>query len=316
MARALVTGGNGFVGKHLCEALRARGYEVVVAGRSADGSGVDFPLDLADFENVRGVVEAARPDVVLHLAAQAFVPAATRDPLHTYETNVLGTARLYEALRQSGQRPRVLFISSAEVYGARDAGAYPLRETLAPHPMTPYAASKAAGEAIALASERTYAIPSVVTRAFNHIGPGQDGQFAVPSFALQLAAIAAGAPAVLKVGNLQAQRDFLDVRDVVQAYIGLIERGQPGEIYNVCSGRAVSLQEILRRLIAIAHVALEVRDDPERLRQSDVPLSYGDPSKLHDATGWVPTHTLDESLRDVYADARERVLAGMQAPAS
>jgi GDP-4-dehydro-6-deoxy-D-mannose reductase len=316
VARALVTGGNGFVGKHLCEALRVRGHEVVVAGRSGDGADVDLPLDLSDFGNVRGVVEAAHPELVLHLAAQAFVPAATRDPLDTYETNVMGTARLYEALRQSGLRPRVLFVSSAEVYGAREPSAYPLRETLAPQPMTPYAASKAAGEAIALASERTYAMPSIVTRAFNHIGPGQAEHFAVPSFALQLAAIAAGAPATLRVGNLQAERDFLDVRDVVRAYADLIERGCPGETYNVCSGRAVSLQDILRRLITIAHVPVEVRDDPERLRPSDVPLSYGDPSKLRDATGWAPARTLEESLRDVYADARERVLAGMQAPAS
>ncbi|HTV73787.1 MAG TPA: GDP-mannose 4,6-dehydratase [Candidatus Acidoferrales bacterium] len=314
--RALVTGGNGFVGKHLGEALRARGYTVICAGRSADGSDVDFPLDLLDFDNVRGVVEAARADVVLHLAAQAFVPAATRDPLETYQTNILGTARLYEALRQSGQKPRLLFVSSAEVYGAREPSAYPLRESAAVRPMTPYAASKAAGEAIALASERTYAIPSIVARAFNHIGPGQDERYAIPSFALQLAAIAAGAPAVLRVGNLQAERDFLDVRDVVQAYIDLIERAQAGETYNVCSGRAVSLQEMLRRLIAIAHVAVEVRDDPERLRPSDTPLSYGDATKLQSATGWKPMRTLDESLRDVYADARERLLAGVQAPAS
>jgi GDP-4-dehydro-6-deoxy-D-mannose reductase len=314
--RALVTGGNGFVGRHLGEALRARRYEVVIAGRSPDGSDIDFPLDLADLDNVRGVVEAAQPDIVFHLAAQAFVPAATRDPLETYQTNILGTARLYEALRQSGRKPRVLFVSSAEVYGALDPSAYPLRETAAVHPITPYAASKAAGEAIALASERTYAIHSVVTRAFNHIGPGQDERYAIPSFALQLAAIEAGAPAVLRVGNLQAQRDFLDVRDVVTAYIELVERAESGQTYNVCSGRPVSLQEILRRLITIAHVAVEVRDDPERLRPSDVPLSYGDATKLQTTTGWKPTRTLDESLRDVYADARERVLAGMRAPAS
>ncbi|HEY0798964.1 MAG TPA: GDP-mannose 4,6-dehydratase [Candidatus Baltobacteraceae bacterium] len=311
--RALVTGGNGFVGQYLCAAARERGYDVVVAGRSTDLQDVDLPLDLSDLENVRGVVEAARADIIMHLAAQAFVPAATRDPLDTYETNVLGTARLYEALRQSELRPLVLFVSSAEVYGAQEAQAYPLRETAPLHPMTPYAASKAGGEAIALASERTYGIPTIVTRAFNHIGPGQAEHFAVPSFAFQLAAIAAGAPPAMLVGNLEAQRDFLDVRDVVQAYLDLIERGARGEIYNVCSGQPVRLAEVLRRLITIAHLAVEVRDDPARLRPSDVPLSYGDPSKVRDVVGWQPTRSLDDSLRDVYADARERVSAGTPA---
>lgn len=308
--RAFVTGGNGFVGSHLVRALRERGDGAIVAGRARDGSKVDVELDLSDTENVRRALDASAPDVVFHLAAQAFVPASVRDPLATYETNILGTARLYEALRNAtGVLPRVVFISSAEVYGARERSEYPLREDLAVHPATPYAASKAAAEAIALASCRSYGVPTVVARAFNHIGPGQDTRFAVPAFAAQLAAVAAGGPPVMHVGNLAAYRDFLDVRDVVLAYIALAERGESGETYNVCSGRPVTMQEVLRRLILTAHVAVEVREDAARMRPSDVPLSYGDPAKVQAATGWSPRYALDQSLRDVYEEARTRAPA-------
>jgi GDP-4-dehydro-6-deoxy-D-mannose reductase len=309
--RALVTGGNGFVGKHLTAALRAHGAEVVTAGRAGDGGAVDIPLELSDAASVRDALEGARPDVIFHLAAQTFVPEATREPLATYDVNALGTARLYEALRELGTRPapRVLVASSGEVYGARDAAEQPLREDLAPRPATTYAASKVASEAIALASARTYGIPTIVTRAFNHIGPGQSERFAVASFAHGLAAIAAGAKPVLGVGNLAARRDFLDVRDVVEAYVALAERGVPGEVYNVCSGSAIAIQEVLRQLIMAARVAVEVREDPARLRPSDVPLAYGDNAKLRAATGWEPRYTLAQSLRDVYADARTRVAA-------
>ena len=307
--RALITGGNGFVGKHLAATLRAQGGEVVTAGRAGDGGSVDLPLELNDAGSVRAALEQAQPEVVFHLAAQTFVPDATRDPLSTYETNALGTARLYEALRQLSARPppRVLVASSGEVYGARDPAEQPLREDLPPRPATTYAASKVASEAIALASARTYGIPTIVTRAFNHIGPGQSERFAVASFARGLAAIAAGAKPVLEVGNLAARRDLLDVRDVVEAYVAHAERGGAGEIYNVCSGTAVAIQEVLRQLIMTARVAVEVREDPARLRPSDVPLAYGDNAKLRAATSWEPRYTLAQSLRDVYADARARV---------
>jgi len=308
--RALVTGGNGFAGKHLAAALRARGDDVVTAGRAGDGGAVDLVLEMTDDGSVRAALERAKPEVVFHLAAQAFVPEATRDPLGTYEVNALGTARLLEAVRQlGGPAPRVVVASSGEVYGARDAAEQPLRETLAPRPLTTYAASKVASEAIALASARTYGIPVIVTRAFNHIGPGQSERFAVPAFARGLAAIAAGGKPLLEVGNLTARRDFLDVRDVVEAYIALAERGESGEIYNVCSGTPVAMQEVLRRLILLARVPVEVREDPARLRPSDVPLAYGDNAKLCAATGWAPRYALDRSLRDAYADARERLAA-------
>ncbi len=305
--RALVTGARGFVGAHLCRALQARGDIVVAAGRAHE-AGIDVPLELGDGGSVAAALDAAAPDVVYHLAAQAFVPESVADPLGTYEVNALGTARLFEAVRRRpAPGPRVVVVSSAEVYGARATADYPLRESLAPLPATPYAASKVAAEAIALATCRTFGVRAVVARAFNHIGAGQDPRFAIPAFALQLARVAEGGLARVMVGNLEALRDFLDVRDVVEAYIALAERGRDGEIYNVCSGKPVSLKEMLRRLILIAGVPVEVREDPERMRPSDVPMSYGDPAKLTADTGWAPQHRLETSLRDVYADALVRV---------
>ncbi len=304
--RALVTGGNGFVGRYLCAELRARGIEPVVAGRTADGEGVDIPLELRDGDNVRAVVELSRPALLFHLAAQAFVPAATAAPLETYDTNVLGTARLVEAVRTlpAGARPRFLLASSGEVYGARDPADMPLRETLAPQPSTPYAASKVAAEAVVLASARTYAFDAIVTRAFNHIGPGQDERFAVAAFAKRLAAIAGGGGPRFPVGNLTPQRDFLDVRDVVRAYADLALDGAPGEIYNVCSGVPVRMSDVLRHLVTAARVGVEIREDPALMRAVDIPIAYGDNAKLKAATGWAPAFPLARSLRDVYEAAQ------------
>jgi GDP-4-dehydro-6-deoxy-D-mannose reductase len=301
--RALVTGGGGFVGTHLCTALAEAGHEVFSADRQVGpGAAHQLVADLADEASLRAALERSEPDVVFHLAAQAFVPLANREPVDTYLTNVVGTARLFAAIAavRAPRVPRVLYLSSAEVYGVREPSEYPLREGLAPKPVTPYAASKLGGEAVALAATHTQHIPAIIARGFNQIGPGQDERFAVPSFA-------AGASPVLLVGNLEAQRDFLDVRDAVRAYVELALHGRAGEIYNVCSGLPVTMKDVLRRLIALAQVSVEVREDPERLRPSDVPLFYGDASKLHAETGWAPRFSLDASLREVFENARRRV---------
>ncbi|MBD5656938.1 MAG: GDP-mannose 4,6-dehydratase [Candidatus Eremiobacteraeota bacterium] len=309
--RALVTGGNGFVGRYLCAELRERGIDVVSAARTIDGAVVDMPLDLGDATSVRAVVEFARPGVVFHLAAQASVPQATREPLETYETNVMGTARLIDALRAipESDRPKLVFVSSSEVYGAHPAADLPLRETATALPSTTYAASKLAGEAIVSAAARAYGLFTIVTRAFNHIGPGQSDRFVVAAFAKRLAAIAAGGNPLFPVGNLTPQRDFLDVRDVVRAYADLAERGVAGETYNVCSGTPTRIQDLLRPLVTFARVGVEIREDAELMRPVDVPIVYGDRSKLEAATGWKPEYTLARSLRDIYEDARASLAA-------
>jgi GDP-4-dehydro-6-deoxy-D-mannose reductase len=303
--RALVTGASGFVGAYLLAALRERKDEVLACGGVRD-KGEFFPLDLCDVDAVRAAVDLARPDVIFHLAAQTFVPESLSAPAATYEVNVLGTATLTQAVRgyaATGARmPRVLFTSSSEVYGRREPAEFPLRETLDLRPGNPYAASKAAAEAILLAESRCFGMDVVVARAFNHIGPGQNDRFVVAGMAVQLAR-AAREQTPLLVGNLEAARDFLDVRDVVAAYIGLAERGERGEVYNVCSGQAAKIREVLGELIRIAHVPVEVREDPSRMRPLDTPLFVGSNDKLRERTGWTPQIPFRQSLRDVYESA-------------
>lgn len=303
MMRALVTGASGFVGRYLVSRLAADEVEVFAAGGPRDGR-THFPIDLLDVDSLHAAFDLAQPDAVFHLAAQAFVPRAIEAPAETYETNVVGTANLLAALRawrdRTKQNPRFVFVSSAEVYGAQPEERMPIDESRATNPANPYAASKAAAEAIVLGEARTYGVDAIITRAFNHIGPGQNERFVVPAFAAQLAQIARGGEPVLLVGNLQPRRDFLDVRDVVDAYAALARSGSGGEIYNVCSGSAISIREILGELIRIANVPVQVREDPERIRPVDVPVLYGSNEKLRAATGWSARVPLRRTLQDVY----------------
>jgi GDP-4-dehydro-6-deoxy-D-mannose reductase len=304
--RVLVTGAGGFVGRHVLAALEAAGHEGIAAGGPGDRSA--YVVDVRDAAAVLALVAQTLPDAVVHLAGQAFVPQSVAEPLATLAVNAGGTANVLEAARAA--RIRVVLASSADVYGTQAPERMPLDETAPLRPANPYAASKAAAETYTLTWARVYGLDAIVTRAFNHIGPGQDERFAVASFAAQLARIAAGGPPRMAVGNLTAQRDFLDVRDVAAAYVALLANGERGEVYNICSGHPVALREVLRQLITIAHVPVEVRDDPLRLRPSDTPVLYGDATKLRAATGWTPRYTLAQSLRDVYEDAQRRVAVG------
>jgi GDP-4-dehydro-6-deoxy-D-mannose reductase len=307
--RALVTGAKGFVGRYLVDALRAEDAEVLACGGPNDRGEHDCIIDIRDARTLQRAFEAFRPTLVFHLAAQTFVPEALRAPIDTYESNAMGTARLAHAARDyAADSPvRIVFASSAEVYGARDPSEYPLRESLDLRPGNPYGASKAAAEAILLGEARSFGTDVVIARAFNHVGPGQREEFVVASLAAQLARIAAGGPPQLLVGNLNAARDFLDVRDVAAAYIALARGGERGEVYNVCSGRAVAIADVLRELIGIARVPVEVREDPRRVRSADIPLSVGAPEKLRARTGWMPRIPLPRSLRDIYEAARAAV---------
>ncbi len=309
--RVLVTGARGFVGRHLTASLRARGHDVFETDHAAHDD--VLAVDVTDALAVRGAFELAQPDAVAHLAAQAFVPDSVRDPERTLDVNVRGTLHVLQAAAEAtatGASSRVLIVSSAEVYGAQPADRYPLRESAPPAPRNPYAASKVGAEALAVAYAQSFGVDAVVTRAFNHIGPGQHERFAVATFAAQIARAAVDGGGVVRVGNLDAVRDVLDVRDVCDAYALLLEGGgDAGETYNVCSGTATSMKEVLRRLIEIARVPVEVRDDPERMRPADVPRSVGDASKLRAATGWSQRVPLAAALRAVYDDALRRASA-------
>ena len=311
--RALVTGLDGFVGQWLARELLGVGADV------SGGSRVEHPsynilspeesrglrwsaFELTDRPSIERAVATARPDTVFHLAAQASVAESLRDPVGTYEANVIGTALLLEAVAAKAPDAMVVCVGSADSYGTVRAGDLPLRESAPLHPNNPYAASKAAAESIALQYARTGQLRVTTTRSFNHTGPGQRTSFAVPAFAHQIADIAAGAsPPTLRVGNLDARRDLTDVRDVVRAYRAIAERGETATVYNVCSGRSVSMRSIVDDLIHIAGVDVAIEVDPARLRPSDMPDLVGDFGRVRERTGWSPTIPFDQTLREVYA---------------
>lgn len=301
--RALVTGADGFVGKYLVAALRERGHEVTPAG-GPHGDESMLRIDLYDIDTLRHAFEVSNPDTIFHLAGQPFVPRAIEKPLEAFEINALGTARLLEVIRRSGRDrttfPRFVLAGSASVYGRVAESKNPLREDYPIAPVDPYGASKAAACVFATAAWCSYGIPVVIARSFNHIGPGQSPDFVVPSFARQLSRIKAelGKP-VIQVGNITTERDFLDVRDVVDAYITLAEHGEPAETYNVCSGVPMRIADILRLLIQIAGVPVEVREDRSKFRKADLRTFYGDNAKLC-ALGWAPKIPLGTSLREIF----------------
>ncbi len=290
--RALITGGGGFVGRWLAEHLAAAGDEVVP---------IDIEVDVADRSALEPVVEKVSPDVVYHLAARTHVGESWEAPEEVLRVNVLGTAAVLAAARRLEPAPTVLVVSSAEVYGIVEPDQLPLTETTPVAPVTPYAASKSAAEQVALQAWRGFDQPVVVVRPFNHVGPGQSPNFAVSALARRIVEATRRGAASLKVGTLTTRRDFTDVRDVVRAYRLLIERGERGTVYNVCSGSDVAVAEVAERLLALAGADLELVTDPELVRPVDVPVLRGDPSRLEKATGWTPTISLDDTLADVLA---------------
>jgi GDP-4-dehydro-6-deoxy-D-mannose reductase len=293
--RVVVTGAGGFLGRHLVRELASRGAETVAVDRAE--------ADVCDAAAVADLVARARPDAVVHLAAQSRVAHSFADPGETFRVNVLGTVAVLEAVRRHAPRARILVASSAEVYGAVGADALPVAESAPLAPVNPYGASKVAAEAAALQFHRAHGLDVAILRAFNAVGPGQATDFALPGFAAQLAAIARGAAEpVLRVGNLDAERDLTDVRDVARAYALALERGESGGVYNVCSGTAVPIRRALEALVAASGLEVRVEVDPSRLRPVDVPCVYGSPRRLAAATGWRPEVPLERTIADLYAE--------------
>jgi GDP-4-dehydro-6-deoxy-D-mannose reductase len=288
--RALITGGRGFVGTWLTEHLRAEGDHVV---------SVDREVEITDATAVREAVTTAAPDALYHLAALTHVGRSWTDPGEVFRVNALGTLNVLEAARACTRQPRVLIISSAEVYGSVTEDELPVNEESPLAPVTPYGASKVAAEFLAIQAHLGYGLPVVRVRPFNHVGPGQASGFVVASLASRIVEARGSGTKDVRVGNLGARRDLTDVRDVVRAYRLLVERGAPGEVYNVCSGEDVSIEEVARRLLELAGVDLQLVVDPALARPVDVPVLRGDPGKLHAATGWEPEIDLTKTLRDV-----------------
>jgi len=294
--RVLVTGSGGFVGRWLTEHLVEQGDRVI----GLDSVG-DAPIDITDAAALSVAVEGAAPDAVCHLAAQASVGASWADQASTYTVNVLGVVHLLSAVAALPRRPRVLLVSSAEVYGAVAPADLPIAEDRPFAPANPYAASKAAAEMAGLQAWLGGGLEVIRVRPFNHTGPGQRPDFVVPGLARQVAEAASGGAASLIAGNLAARRDITDVRDVVRAYRALLVDGEPGQVYNVCRGESVAIQWVAERLLALAGLGLPIEVDPARFRPVDVPDLRGDPGRLQRATGWAPEIPLERTLADVLA---------------
>jgi GDP-4-dehydro-6-deoxy-D-mannose reductase len=313
--KLLITGAAGFVGGHLAEYLSAEQPQVEsfglvrphgTAGTTLPGRVALIEADLEDAASVQAALDIVHPDRIVHLAAQSSPQDSWRDPAGTLRTNILGLAHLLEAVRRRSLAPRVLVVGSAEEYGAVELALQPVREDAPLRPASPYAVSKVAQGYLALQYVLAHRMGILLTRTFNHTGPGRGDGFAESSFARQLAEIEAGRrEPVIVVGNLEAVRDFSDVRDVVRAYWLLLEKGEAGGVYNVCSGRGVRIRELLERLVALAGLDIEIRVDPERLRPADVPALVGDPARLRAATGWEPRIPLERTLSDLLQHWRE-----------
>jgi GDP-4-dehydro-6-deoxy-D-mannose reductase len=316
--RVLITGYTGFVGSHLAEYLVSRG-DVEVFGMHRWRSRLEnvqhlgdqvrrVECDIRDPGAVRRVLRDVRPERIFHLAAQSYVPTSWLAPSETLSGNVLGQVNLFEAIRDVGLSPRVHIAGSSEEYGLVLPYEVPLREDSPLRPLSPYAVSKVAQDLLAYQYWQSYQLHVVRTRGFNHTGPRRGEVFVTSNFSRQVAEIERGMrEPVVHVGNLESIRDFTDVRDMVRAYWLALERGEAGEVYNICSGRGYSAQQVLDILLGLAHVKVEVRQDPARMRPSDVTLLVGDCSKFRSATGWEPTIPFEVTLKDLLEHWRKRV---------
>jgi GDP-4-dehydro-6-deoxy-D-mannose reductase len=316
-ARILVTGAGGFVGRNLVPALRAAFPAAVLigAGREAATPGMDesHRLDLLDPAGLDAVIAAARPDAVLHLAAQSNVPASFRAPAETWRSNLLGTLALAEAVMREAPEASFLLVSSGEVYGLGFQSGKPLDEMAPFQPANPYAASKAAAD-LAIGEMALRGLRAIRLRPFTHVGPGQSPNFAVASFARQVARIEAGRQEpVLRTGALDRWRDFLDVQDICAGYVRALERAEhlpPGLALNLCGGEPRRIGDILDSLLALAGVEARIEQEAARLRPTDVERVQGDPARARALLGWGPTIPWEKTLRSVLADWRSRVAAG------
>ena len=296
--RVAVTGSSGFVGSHLVPYLRSRGDDVVTIDRTGTP-----PVDVTAAVDVREVLRAARPEAVYHLAALSHIGRSWDAPEAVFRINAMGALNVLRACIDAGVG-RVLVAGSADVYGAVDPDDLPLTEESPIRPVTPYGASKAAADVLALQAHLGDGLGALRVRAFNHTGPGQSSSMLVPGLAQRIADAEREGGSQVAVGNVDVVRDLSVVRDVVRAYRLLVERGEAGVAYNVCSGRGVSVREVAEVMLSMSDAPLELVVDPELVRPVDVPRLVGSPARLRAATGWGAEIPLETTLRDVLDAAR------------
>ena len=308
MEKVLITGGTGFVGTHLVSFLKTRGLPVAVLASTdcSEFSDVEcYRADIRDADKVAAVIQKFKPNCIYHLAAISAVELSWSSPRLTYEVNVFGTLNVFEAALSLASPPRVLNVSTAQVYAPSTS---PLNETSALAPDNPYAASKAMSEFLSVQFRRHSKGGIITARSFNHAGPGQSPDFVLSSIAKQFAEIEAGMRgAKLVLGNLHVRRDFTDVRDVVRAYSLLLQKGEVNEIYNVCSGHSRSIEEIVREFESISSIKIEIESRPDRQRTGENEVVCGNPAKIQTATGWQPEIPLKTTLQDLLNYWRAKV---------
>jgi len=317
MTRALITGITGFAGSHLADLLLSKGYEVY--GTYRWRSPMENVLhikdkiklidtDIRDARNVEKTIKTAEPDEIYHLASQSFVPSSWEAPQETLTTNIIGTVNILEGIRAANKDIKMQVAGSSEEYGLVKADELPIKEGNPLRPLSPYGVSKVAADKLACQYHYSYGLKTVVTRAFNHSGPRRGEVFVDSNFAKQIVMIERKkAKPVMYVGNLTAQRDFADVRDVVVAYNLALQKCDFGEVYNICSEKTRTMQDVLDMLLKLTDAKIEIKQDAKRMRPSDVQVLLGDCSKFKKKTGWKPTIPYEKTLEDTLNYWRERV---------
>jgi GDP-4-dehydro-6-deoxy-D-mannose reductase len=315
--RVLITGITGFAGSHLAELLLKENFIVFGFSRwRSKTENIDsfksklqlIEADLLDSHSVQKAMIAIRPNYIFHLAGQSFVAASWTSPAVTLEINVVGSANLFEAVRTAQIDPVIQIACSSEEYGFVRPEEIPIKETNPFRPQSPYGVSKLAMDYLGYQYFKSYGMKIVRTRGFNHTGPRRGDVFAESTFAKQIAEIEKkkGKP-VIFVGNLEAKRDYTDVRDMVNGYYLAALKGEPGDVYNICSGKATRIGDVLEMLLAMSKVKVRVKHDPTRVRPSDVPILQGDSSKFRQKTGWAPKIPLEKTLKDLLNYWREKI---------
>lgn len=317
--KVLITGIAGFVGSHFTEFLLGKknidiyGIERWKASTEniehlKDRIKLYDECDINDIVSMRDILEKVKPDYILHLAAQSFVPTSWTAPAETIKTNMIGEVNLFEALRSLRQNPRIIVAGSSEEYGFVKKDELPIKETNPLRPLSPYAVSKVGQDMLGYQYFKSYGLNVVRTRAFNHTGPRRGEAFVCSNFAKQIAVIEKKKQKpVIHVGNLDAKRDFTDVRDMVKGYWLLMQKGTTGEVYNICSGKAYSIKQVLDTLLPLSKVPIKIKQDPSRMRPSDVPILLGDCKKMKKITNWKPVIPFKKTMQDLLDYWRGRV---------